>query len=167
MKRNFEMDSKGLSRRGVLTAGAAAVLAAAVPVAATMAPETAEAQTARPASASSSLTTVMSRSMDAGRAAAQFSDEPNHVGVVVFYGPEVDPVQYGDAFAQGLIKRGVNARSFAAPISQGLAIAYQVGATGIPEQDAQSAVNSIDEAVRLSQARDRVLSPTYTPTRGG
>ena len=164
------MASEGLSRRGLLTGAAAAAMAVAVPVAATMAPETAEAQTARPASASSRLTTIMTRSMDAGRAAAEFSDEPNHIGVVVFYASHLDPTEYGDAFASELIRRGINARSFAAPVGgNGISVHYQVGETGLGPLEVRQAAASMSQAVELSQARDRVLSPSYTPSgaRGG
>ncbi len=80
------MSSEGLSRRGLLTGGAAIALAAAVPMAATMGPERAEAQTA-----SAANVTPISYTDNARRAAHSWSTEhPTGAAVAVYLGNSGD-----------------------------------------------------------------------------
>lgn len=160
------MASEGLSRRGFLTASAAGVLAAAAP-AVLLAPDAAEAQQVTRAS-NSNLTTVYGTFLDAGGDAADFSNARNTIGVVIGYGPDVDPMEVGNAFAQELLRRGVNARSFAAPTtSRGASVLYQIGPSGLGPLGVNTAAANMSRAVELSRARDRVISSSYTPNASG
>lgn len=105
-------------------------------------------------------------SLAAGGDAYEFSNARNAIGVIVYYGPDVDPIKVGDAFANELVRRGVNGRSFAAPgRNNGASVLYQVGASGLGPLGVNTAASRTSEAVKLSQARDRLLSPGNVPPR--
>jgi hypothetical protein len=152
-KSNIAALAKRVSRSLVGGSLAAAFLAT---------PNTHAQQGGESAGSQSGLTTLYETSLSAGGSAAEFSDHKNSIGVVVFYGDDVDPMQLGDAFASELRRRGVNAKSFAAPIGgNGASILYQVGPAGIGPIGVQSAAQNISKAIELSQARDRILSSDY------
>jgi len=147
-----------------LRSAAAAVMGLTMALAPIAATPKANAQEVIQVSNQSNLTTVYDTSLSAGGSAAEFSSHPNSVGVVIYYGEGINPSEYGDVFARALIRRGVNAKSFAAPISgDGLAVLYQVGPSGIGPLGFNEAVERVDEAVELSHGRDSVLSADYTP----
>lgn len=145
-----------------LRSAAAAAMGAALMLTPMALASKANAQEAIQVSNQTSLTTVYDTSVGAVSNAGKFSDQRNSVSVVVFYGPNEDPYKVGDLFAQELRKRGVNSQSFAAPIEKsGYAVAYTIGASEIGPLSIQDAATQMGDAVRLSQARDRILSPDY------
>lgn len=142
----------------------AALMGATLALSLMAATNTANAQEPENYTQSSSYTSVYSTSLAAGGAAAIYSEDPNTVAVIVYYGQGVNPAEYGDVFASQLIKRGVKARSFAAPLSipGGVSIAYQIDADGLGPMPPKEAADRINEAIDKSQARDRVLYSNYT-----
>jgi hypothetical protein len=116
----------------------------------------------------SDMTTVYTTSLAAGGDAARYSDAPNTIGVVVYYGPDVDPIYVGDAFVKELRSRGMNARAFAAPINgEGASILYQIGDDGLGPLGVNSAAANMSQAITKSHERDLVLSPEYAPVPSG
>lgn len=100
------MSSEGLSRRGLLTGGAALALAAAVPMAATMAPDKAEAQTA-----SAANVTPIAYTANAGRDATRWSAEhPTGAAVAVYLGTSGDlpPTLIDQSIRRGFARDNVN-----------------------------------------------------------
>lgn len=145
-----------------LKSAAAAAMGAALMLSPMALASKVNAQEAIQVSNQSNLTTLYETSLSAGGHAAEFSDHKNSIGVIVFYGADVDPLQIGDAFASELRKRGLNAQSFAAPIDgQGASVAYQVGPSGIGPLGVQTAAKNMSKAIELSQARDRIMSSDY------
>jgi hypothetical protein len=152
-----------------LRSAAAAAMGAALMLTPMALASKADAQEAIQVSNQSGSTVLYDTSVGAVSSAGKFSDQKNSVGVIVFYGPNEDPYKVGDLFAQELRKRGVNGQSFAAPKNtSGYAVAYQVGPAGIGPLSVQDAAARIGEAIELSEARDRILSPDYVmPTAVG
>ena len=121
---------------------------------------------AQGAAGRSADTILTTRSVDAGIQAIDFAEARNHVGVIVYYGPDQNPREIGDAFVAELRRRGVIARAFAAPVQKpGAAVSFYVGSVGRGPWGVDTAASRMSEAVELSRARDRLLSPGYVPPR--
>jgi hypothetical protein len=106
------------------------------------------------------MTTVYVSALDAGGDAFEFSNRRNAIGVVVLCDHESDAVDFGDAFANELISRGIDAKSFASKKNnEGCAVAYKVGYAGIGPMSVNAAAAQMSEAIELSRLRDRTFSP--------